>query len=261
MLRPVKRRLEYKKEYEEFKLKMTLIATAAAFSSLFIYSSRLTDAMFAFLLLYYYCSVILREHILIVNGSRIRKWWLVHHYLSVITSGILLVRKLLYIIYFLLHNCNIQIWPSSPSYDQFRGPFLWFCLFLGALQYLQYRYQKQRLYVLIALEKANPMDTVTGEGVCNDKAGWDFALLVPFSILGQVWQLYSSVVMYEAYHSRPDNEWQIAAFGILFFALGVGNMLTTFQIFVGKLFGKKDKPPSRSASDEALNTKLGNKTK
>ncbi len=92
MLRPVKRRLEYKKEYEEFKLKMTLTATAAAFSSLFIYSSRLTDAMFAFLLLYYYCSVILREHILIVNGSRIRKWWLIHHYLSVITSGLLLVR-------------------------------------------------------------------------------------------------------------------------------------------------------------------------
>ena len=91
ILRPIKRRLEYKQEYEIFKLRMTLIACVMAFLSLFIYSSRITDAIFAFLLLYYYCSVVLREHILIVNGSRIRSWWVLHHYLSILTSGILLV--------------------------------------------------------------------------------------------------------------------------------------------------------------------------
>ena len=53
LLRPVKRRLEYKKEYELFKLRMTTVACICAFSSLFVYSSRVTDALFLFFLIYY----------------------------------------------------------------------------------------------------------------------------------------------------------------------------------------------------------------
>jgi hypothetical protein len=91
VLRPLRRRLDYKKEYEIFKLRCTLAVCLAGLLSLFVFPYRLTDAIFCFLLLYYYCSVILREHILLVNGSRIRSWWISHHYLSVLTSGLLLV--------------------------------------------------------------------------------------------------------------------------------------------------------------------------
>ena len=50
----------------------------------------------------------------------------------------------------------------------------------------QYRYQLKRLYVLIALEKARPMDTaVSGDGLLLepplvDLFDIDFLLLIPF---------------------------------------------------------------------------------
>ena len=52
MIRPFKRRIEYKKEYELFKLRMTMAGCICAALSLFIYSNRVTDAICAFLLIY-----------------------------------------------------------------------------------------------------------------------------------------------------------------------------------------------------------------
>jgi hypothetical protein len=77
---------------------------------------------------------------------------------------------------------DFKIWPSSDSYFEFRKPFFWFWLYLGVLQWLQYRYQIQRLYTLIALQKVGPMDTVVGDGATMDKLGRDLIVLLPFSI-------------------------------------------------------------------------------
>ena len=70
---------------------MTIAGCFCAAFSLFIYSNRVTDAICAFLLLYYYCSAVLRQHILMVNGSSIQPWWILHHYISIAISGVLLV--------------------------------------------------------------------------------------------------------------------------------------------------------------------------
>jgi hypothetical protein len=118
LLRPIQRRLEYKKEYELFKLRMTTIACVCAFSSLFIYSSRVTDSLFVFLLIYYYSSTILREHILIVNGSRIRTWWILHHYLSLVLSGVLLVILSTQIL--LVENRPLLISMDNKRYGRLR---------------------------------------------------------------------------------------------------------------------------------------------
>ena len=41
-------------------------------------------------LLYFYCSMALRENVLMVNGSNIRPWWIRHHYWSIFTCFLFL---------------------------------------------------------------------------------------------------------------------------------------------------------------------------
>lgn len=49
-----------------------LIASLAIFN--LVIPTRLSDMAFAFLLLYYYSTLVLREHILVVNGSKLKPW-------------------------------------------------------------------------------------------------------------------------------------------------------------------------------------------
>jgi hypothetical protein len=70
----------YKQEYENFKFIVTCISLV---SSLFIWSLtsryRAFDALFHFLLVWYYCTLTIRESILIVNGSNINRKFLVFY--------------------------------------------------------------------------------------------------------------------------------------------------------------------------------------
>uniref|UniRef100_A0A2K5F0B5 Transmembrane protein 120A n=1 Tax=Aotus nancymaae TaxID=37293 RepID=A0A2K5F0B5_AOTNA len=60
----------YKDEYEKFKLYLTIILILISFTCRFLLNSRVTDAAFNFLLVWYYCTLTIRESILINNGSR-----------------------------------------------------------------------------------------------------------------------------------------------------------------------------------------------
>eukprot|EP00079_Xenopus_tropicalis_P032936 XP_017946707.1 PREDICTED: transmembrane protein 120A isoform X3 [Xenopus tropicalis] len=60
----------YKDEYEKFKLYLTMILMVLSFICRFVLNSRVTDAVFNFLLVWYYCTLTIRESILINNGSR-----------------------------------------------------------------------------------------------------------------------------------------------------------------------------------------------
>lgn len=64
-LRPFAKRIEYKKEYELFKLRMSLISLALACLCYFIPFHRFTDAMYSFAMLYMYSTLTLREQLLI----------------------------------------------------------------------------------------------------------------------------------------------------------------------------------------------------
>jgi hypothetical protein len=65
---------KYKQEYEQFKFIVTCISLV---SSLVIWSLtaryRAFDALFHFLLVWYYCTLTIRESILIANGSNINR--------------------------------------------------------------------------------------------------------------------------------------------------------------------------------------------
>lgn len=112
LMMPPRRRLRYKQDYEAFKLRYTLIFIALSAVQLVVTWSWL-DAVASFFALYYYSTVLLREHILVVNGSNIRAWWIAHHYVCVGIGGILL------------------IWPSNAAYREIRPSLLSFFIFIG----------------------------------------------------------------------------------------------------------------------------------
>eukprot|EP00794_Sanderia_malayensis_P014165 gene14165-15644_t len=63
-------KLHYKNVYEQFKLRMTWISMLLTFCNMLIFKNRLFDALFHAVLVWYYSSLTLQEHILIANGSR-----------------------------------------------------------------------------------------------------------------------------------------------------------------------------------------------
>ncbi|TPX50678.1 hypothetical protein SeLEV6574_g00763 [Synchytrium endobioticum] len=214
-LRPLKLRLAYKQEYESFKLSMTIVSTIMAAINWFFLDNRVVDALHAFVLLYYYSTVTLRELILLVNGSRIRTWWLTHHVLSIALM------------------VAIVIWPKTYCYSSFRISFLQFSLWFGVIQYLQYRYQIHRLYVLRSLDMAGPMDVV-GDGLYAQNLERDFTLLIPFVLVGQLWQLYNGYTLGQMWRSGVCAETHTPVAATLFLILGLGNAFTTFRTYISR---------------------------
>uniref|UniRef100_A0A6I8N8L4 Transmembrane protein 120A n=1 Tax=Ornithorhynchus anatinus TaxID=9258 RepID=A0A6I8N8L4_ORNAN len=130
----------YKDEYEKFKLYLTILLLITSFSCRFLLNSRVTDSAFNFLLVWYYCTLTIRESILINNGSKIKGWWVSHHYISTFLSGVMLT------------------WPDGPMYQKFRNQFLSFSMYQSFVQFLQYYYQSGCLYRLRALGERHNMD-------------------------------------------------------------------------------------------------------
>ncbi|ORY39535.1 TMPIT-domain-containing protein [Rhizoclosmatium globosum] len=251
-LRPLQHRIQYKKQVESFKLRYTLLLIPLISISLLLPPSSpyspIADSLFLFASLYYYSTLTLREHILSVNGSRITPWWFWHHYLCIGMTGVLLIT------------------PQSLSvtYPQFRTQFLLFCAYLGGVQYLQYRYQRERLYVLVSLDRAERMDLVAGDGVFGAPGGVDGKglwghVLLPFLVVGQSWQLWNAWRCFELFRQVVESggdigkEWHIFAVGILFLVLGFGNMITTFWSF---FFSKKE-PKGKRAGDSPAVSRTG----
>uniref|UniRef100_A0A8C9YVW9 Transmembrane protein 120Aa n=1 Tax=Sander lucioperca TaxID=283035 RepID=A0A8C9YVW9_SANLU len=179
----------YKDEYEKFKLVLTVILFVVSFSCRFLFSYRALDALFNFLLVWYYCTLTIRESILISNGSRIKGWWVSHHYVSTFLSGVMLT------------------WPEGTLYQMFRNQFLTYCLYQRFVQFLQYYYQSGCLYRLRALGERHNMD-VTVEGFQS----WmwrGLTFLLPFLFFGHFWQLYNSITLFRMFQLPECKEWQV----------------------------------------------------
>ncbi|KAK6039671.1 hypothetical protein COOONC_22824 [Cooperia oncophora] len=66
------------------------------------------DSICHFLMVWYYCTLTIRESILIINGSKLGSWWVAHHYLACVIGGVALT------------------WPDDASYQAFHFQFLLF---------------------------------------------------------------------------------------------------------------------------------------
>ncbi|GAM28319.1 hypothetical protein SAMD00019534_114950, partial [Acytostelium subglobosum LB1] len=218
-------RFRLKTEYEKFRFKTNpQFLGFVALLLLFPYSSFVTTS-WQIWLLYYYVTLALRENILLVNGSSIRPWWIMHHYLSIAGS---------------LTNL---LWPFSDSFAYFLPQMTYFSGAQGLVQFLASRYQQGQLYKLTAMGKATIMD-VSGE---NNKQiqghGWapSALFLLPFLLFVQSFQLYNGITFLYYCFTHQGIEWQVIACGIIFILLGVGNFITTMQTYYSKWLNKKQK--------------------
>jgi len=208
-----KTRYDYKDQYEQFKLILNIIGFFLSVLCIY-FQHRILDVVFIFLILWYYCTLTIRESILRVNGSRIRGWWRAHHFISTVTGGVLLV------------------WPDGECYQSFRHQFMLFNMYLGFLQYLQFTYQKGCLYRLRSLGERNDMD-ITIDGFHS----WmwkGLSFLLPFLYIGYLWQLYNAYTLYYLIY-EPCSSWQIPVLSLIFFTLGVGNIITTSWTIPSKI--------------------------
>ncbi|KAM6970378.1 transmembrane protein 120A-A isoform 3-T3 [Aplochiton taeniatus] len=212
----------YKDEYEKFKLILTVILFLFSFTCCFLFSYRVLDALFNFLLVWYYCTLTIRESILISNGSRIKGWWVFHHYVSTFLSGVMLT------------------WPEGILYQMFRNQFLTYCMYqIGFVQFLQYYYQSGCLYRLRSLGERHNMD-VTVEGFQS----WmwrGLTFLLPFLFFGHFWQLYNSIILFRIAQLPECKEWQVVMCGCSYLVLFLGNFLTTLAVVYQKYMNNQDK--------------------
>ncbi|XP_055911285.1 transmembrane protein 120 homolog [Eupeodes corollae] len=206
-------KVRYKDDYEKFKLILNVIGLIMAFLNL-IFNYRALELAFIFLLVWYYCTLTIRESILKVNGSRIKGWWRAHHFISTVAAGVLLV------------------WPQSEPWQLFRTQFLYFNAYISMVQYLQFGYQKGLLYRLKALGERHNMD-ITIEGFHS----WmwrGLSFLIPFLVIGYIYQAYNAWKLYQlSFH--PDATWQVPVMCVLFSILFLGNMTTVLMIVPQKL--------------------------
>uniref|UniRef100_A0A147A584 Transmembrane protein 120A n=1 Tax=Fundulus heteroclitus TaxID=8078 RepID=A0A147A584_FUNHE len=211
----------YKDEYEKFKLILTVILFLFSFTCRFLFSYRVLDALFNFLLVWYYCTLTIRESILISNGSRIKGWWVFHHYLSTFLSGVMLT------------------WPDGALYQMFRNQFLSYNLYQSFVQFLQYYYQSGCLYRLRALGERHNMD-LTVEGFQS----WmwrGLTFLLPFLFFGHFWQLYNSITLFGMFQLPECKEWQVLMCGCSYMVLFMGNLYTTLRVVYQKYVNNMEK--------------------
>ncbi|XP_074643817.1 transmembrane protein 120A-like [Tubulanus polymorphus] len=209
-------RYAYKQNYEQFKLVVTVITMIFSFCLLFfIHNSRWLDAGLHFLLVWYYCTMTIREHILIVNGSRIKGWWVTHHFISTVCAGLML------------------IWPYGETYQLFRKQFMLFTFCLSIVQIIQVYYQKGLLYKLRSLGERHTMD-ITVEGFQS----WmwkGLSFVLPFLIFAYMFQIYNAYTLFQLWFHPRCKEWQVPFIAAIFFILFLGNSLTTSAVIRDKL--------------------------
>lgn len=211
----------YKDEYEKFKMFLTVLLLLLSFLCSFLVSYRFLDAILNFLLLWYYCTLTVRESILITNGSRIKGWWVFHHYVSAFLSGVMLT------------------WPDGDQYKNFRDQFLAYCLYQSFVQCLQCYYQSGCLYRLRALGERHNLD-LTVEGFQS----WmwkGLTFLLPFLFLGHFWQLFNSVSLFRMARLPDCKEWQVSVCGLCFLVLFLGNFSTTVAVVRQKVKSRNHK--------------------
>jgi hypothetical protein len=253
-------RLTRKNEYEKFRSRTNLIflalvlaraacffalpQTSAASSGSDILVADLVETSSLTWLLYYYTTLALRENILRVNGSAIADWWITHHYLSGLLTVVCLA------------------WPKAvdPVYEAFRPVMLTMSVIQAITQILVTRYQSGRLYRLVAMGKASRLD-VTGES--NTEwvgAGWtpSAAVLLPFLLVAQCFQLFSAYTLFSTiaprYAANLPVTWHSVAVGLLFLALGCGNLFSTLRVYARKVIdsvaGKKPAAAGAAKKDD-----------
>lgn len=191
------------------------------------------NIMYQIWMLYYYVSMALRENILLVNGSNIHPWWIIHHYIAAFGTIIVIT------------------WPPTEEYVNFVPFFTWFLVFQGFVQMLQLWYQTRRDYANRALGIVQRMDISYPETITEFPK--ELLVLVPFIFTSHIWQLFIGISLFGTLASVFDSniywtdytqEVQILIIALVFTSLGIGNILATIKILWNK--AKKERIMSKA---------------
>lgn len=207
----------YKDEYERFKLKVTMLILVVSILCILM-NYRACDAILHFLLVWYYCTLTIRESILAVNGSKIKGWWRLHHFITTAQAGIIIV------------------WPDGVIYGMFRRQFTWYVCFISIIQFWQFYYQQGCLYRLRALGESHNMDITI-----NGFRSWmwrGLSFLLPFLYFAYMFQLYNAYTLYHLSLLSECTEWQVFVSAVIFFILFLGNIATTSLVIFHKISGR-----------------------
>lgn len=207
-------RLAFKAEYERLKQRLAPGFVVFCVLCLWFEENRWLHMLLQLALTTYYVALAIRENVLLVNGSNIKAWWVVHHYLTMV-SGVLLLT-----------------WPNNASYARFRNSLHLYGLYNAVLQIFQTRYQIARLYTLRSLGMAGEMDVSNSD---STQIHWSesMKLLLPLIVFGQILQAVQAASLFRIYASSP-HELQVLLLAILFLVLFVGNAVTTSLVLLAK---------------------------
>jgi hypothetical protein len=212
---------QYKESYERFKLRVTvIIMIISLLMCTIIPVNRALDALFHFLLIWYYCTLTIRESILVVNGSKIKFWWRLHHFISTFSL------------------CIVLLWPSTKSYKLFRQQHYIFSLYISLVQVLLYYYQKGLLYRLRALGYSDELQ-ITIEGFQSYMLR-GLTFLAPFLFFGYLFELYNAFIIYNLSitpSAEPNPDWRIVLklLSLIFLILFLGNSITMLMVIRRKI--------------------------
>ncbi|KAG2488906.1 hypothetical protein HYH03_012536 [Edaphochlamys debaryana] len=192
---------------------------------------------------YFYISMALRENVLYVNGSRIRGWWIQHHYWSAAAS---------------LGMLGLPV--TSPTVHHFFRGFLLWSVFQAAVMFVQNRYQRRRMYTRIALGRNTAMDVVAGE---SSASSGQLLLLYPmlyalqatqFAIgAGVAWRTYAAVLRPEGWLEAEAQDSDLRGMrmvfcvGLVFAYLAYRNFITTLVTQLEKRSGQSKRSSRRRA--------------
>eukprot|EP00761_Pharyngomonas_kirbyi_P013277 gb/GECH01013304.1/.p1 GENE.gb/GECH01013304.1/~~gb/GECH01013304.1/.p1 ORF type:complete len:349 (+),score=63.76 gb/GECH01013304.1/:1-1047(+) len=230
------RKLNFKKEYESFKYRWTLLSVPLSLL-LLVVDYRPLDTIFQLYLFYFYLTLALRENILLVNGSNIKAWWINHHYVSLILVVTMLT------------------WPGSSIYAAFRPQFYIYATYAGVVQIMQYKYQMARLYTLKTLGKASVMDVANSDSA-QVIVFRNFLILIPFVFVGHIGQLLHSFCLFRHWYSAgfTITEWQVPALALLWGTVGWGNFYATLLVLLHKVKQRPSAKTTQRSNNKAQKT-------
>ncbi|XP_022690277.1 transmembrane protein 120A-like isoform X2 [Varroa jacobsoni] len=188
-MRSNKLKLNYKIEYENFKLVVTCALLALSVICLLRGPGTRWDPVLMFGLVWFYCTLTIRESILKANGSNIKGWWRLYHFLATGLSGVTV------------------LWADKQGFQlHLRSCFLTYtCVMLVAHQ-MQYRYQAGTLYRLQLLQLLMLYLVVELISSKPESATWHAASAAVFFGVMFVGNVYNTTkAIYSKYQSfRPD---------------------------------------------------------
>ena len=213
----------HRREYDKFRNRTSLIFLLFPSFSLYFrehVNPSWSQTAFQLWLMYYYITMSLRLNILQVNGSRIKNWWIWHHYISAALATSMLT------------------WQGD-DYQQYELRFQYFMIFQGVVQLAQNWYQKRRHYSLRALGKLNPGDVASSE--TPQRSDPQLMVLLPFLLLTQGLELFFGFLLLQAAFQQAKPGGSVGSWlthesfsGSCFVTLGLGNFVTLCQTLIEK---------------------------